>query len=158
MQEHQHPRARPTDHIAAQAREGGRARRARVDHRRDPRADAQYVRVDAVEAHALVDVNVAVDQAGGHQRAVQRADLGVLGGHVAADGDDPAVLDAHVQRRVEATPRVHDAAAFEHQRHLSPPRARCLTCQQPSNVCLTVPPVPTPAQMGLLRYVRAPNH
>ncbi len=121
VQEDQHARPGAGDDEAGEPFERRGTRGARIDHGGHAGADAEQVRVDAVEPDPLVDMHVAVDEPGGDERPVELAHCRPSGLHLAADGGDLAVLDPQFEAPVDAAPRIHHPPAFEHQRHRSPP-------------------------------------
>ncbi len=115
-QEREHARRRRFGDEMPEARHRDAAGAALIDERRDARAHAAQVGVQAEAAgHILVDVRVRIDQARQHQPAAAVDDLRVVLARreIRPDRGNPVVLDEDVDDRIEAGCGIDDTAAFQ---------------------------------------------
>ena len=105
-------RFRDLDDVAPEALEGVGAGRSGVDSRGDAAGQDVGVGVDAVVAHAVVDVHVDIDETGRDQQTLGIDDLAGLGGvNVLGDRAHAAARDRHVARGLKTLRGVDDGSA-----------------------------------------------
>ena len=105
-------RFRDLDDVAPEALEGVGAGRSGVDSRGDAAGQDVGVGVDAVVAHAVVDVHVDIDETGRDQQTLGIDDLAGLGGVDALrDRAHAAARDRHVARGLKTLRGVDDGTA-----------------------------------------------
>src|ERR1041385_4276125 len=111
-------------------------RAARVDDRRNARADAEDIRVGAEGAETVHQMQVDVDQTGTNENIVRVDYLRLGGSQIRPDRRDDAVADQDVQSAVALRARIEHAAVFDeqvgHSNHLRHSITSSLTPSGPS--------------------------
>jgi len=112
--EGQHARAGGLRDIFAETRKGQHRGAALIDHRRDARANADHVGVEAEAAtDVAVDMGMGVDQAGQHQLAADIDRLARRARQGLANGSDASIADGDIEETIEVLRWIDDAAAAQ---------------------------------------------